>query len=132
MLLEPEQRRSSACRLQDAEAELILEAFKDFWDAEEKASKAPSQATTGSPSEPPADSGPSAEEQPSGLKTEGLAGDGSCKAADNGELSQQGKGKAPDLAANVEGASSVDPHSQGSCSATETCTSNICSLVTHP
>ena len=103
----------------------ILEAFKDFWDAEEKASvatgsatEAPGEATVASTSEPSADSGPSAKEQPNRAAAEA---DGKQKAAEDVELSQQGKGRTPDLAADVaadvvEGATSRNPHTQGSCS----------------
>ena len=124
MLPEPGQKVST-CRLQDAEANVILEALKAFWDAEEKASdargsatKIPSEAKPVCPSEPSADSSASAKEQPSRAAAEA---DGKQKAAEDVELSRQGKGRTADLAADVaadvdEGASSMKPHTQGSCS----------------
>ncbi|CAL5227135.1 g10046 [Coccomyxa viridis] len=108
--------------LQDAEANVILEALKAFWDAEEKASdargsatKIPSEAKPVCPSEPSADSSASAKEQPSRAAAEA---DGKQKAAEDVELSRQGKGRTADLAADVaadvdEGASSMKPHTQG-------------------
>ncbi|CAL5227133.1 g10044 [Coccomyxa viridis] len=79
------------------------------------ATEAPGEATVASTSEPSADSGPSAREQPNRAAAEA---DGKQKAAEDVELSQQGKGRTPDLAADVaadvvEGATSMNPHTQG-------------------
>ena len=99
----------------------LLKAFMDFWDAQDRKAAAkgaaiqvPNWAAAVSPSEPPADSSAGAEEQPSRAEAGGPAANGGCKAGEDGVLSQQGEGRAADVAADVvEGATSKKPHSQG-------------------